>query len=156
MLSSVQGEDSEHPQEVEGDLVGVHWVVPSPQTLIGLVVLCDEHLVDGVLVQEREYDAGPVEFLTPQQMVYLTGEVRGQRVSVIVAEGVVLLAGWQWIQDSIRVSIAMSAIVSMSWFKCQLYQVVVVYFYGVGKPVEQRKAVLGHRFAKGDFLQVVD
>ena len=49
-----------------------------------------------------------------------------------------------------------SAIVSMVWFKGQLYRVVVVYFYGVGKPVEQRKAVLGHRLAEGDFLQVVD
>ena len=69
LFSSVQGEDSELPQEVDADLVGVLWVIHSPLTLIGLVVLCDEHLTDGVLVQEREYDAGPVQFLTPQQIV---------------------------------------------------------------------------------------
>jgi hypothetical protein len=96
----------------------------------------------------------------PKQVVI--GEIRGQRPSLIVehgvdvAEGEVPLTVGQWIQESLKVSIATNAIVSMVWFKGQLYRVLVVYFYGVGKPVEQHKALPGHRLAEWDFLQVVD
>ena len=107
MTSTIQEEFSELPQKIDADPVGVHWVIHSPLTLTGLVVLCDVHLADGVPVGECEYDASPVQFLMPKQIVI--GEIRGQRPSLIVdigvdvAEGEVPVAIGHWIQESLKV-----------------------------------------------------